>query len=97
MSTETTKEQSLERLIERVKAATGYDNKLDVEAEVALFKPGNVYTDCRPNSDGTKVIYTLANGRERVCWSRDYTMTAKSRAKTVRDLSSLKETSHDHE
>lgn len=51
-------------LIERLEKATGSDNALDVEIEVALFEPDAESIGARANSAGSKVIYTLADGTE---------------------------------
>jgi len=68
-----TKEQLL-ALADRVEQATAADNGLDVEIEIALFRPGSVYTDVRANAAGSKVIYTDRAGNDVTCWSEDWTM-----------------------
>lgn len=61
------------------------DNALDVQVEVALFKPGKVYTACRPNAAGSKVIYTGVLGNEVTCWADDWT-SAERRSSTLTRL-----------
>lgn len=59
-------------LIERLQAASGPDNALDVLVEVAMFKPSRIWASCRANDAGTKVIYVDHNGRETTCWAVDW-------------------------
>ena len=46
------------------------ENELDVIAEVAAFKPCEIYASCRANAAGTKVIYRTHGGKEQTCWAR---------------------------
>ena len=48
-------------------------NSLDVQIEVALFKPNTLYSAIRTNAAGTKVIYTDAAGHEVTYWAEDWT------------------------
>lgn len=64
----------LTKLAARVEALTGpYDNELDVMVEIALFKPGKVYSDIRTNSAGTKVICTDPVGNSVTFWAQEWT------------------------
>lgn len=47
-------------------------NELDVQIEVALFEPDDVFVSARPNMAGTKVIYTHPDGLERTYWAPDW-------------------------
>lgn len=64
----------LEALAGRVEQATRCDNWLDVECEIALFRPNSVYSAIRANSAGTKVIYTDRAGNQVTCWPEDWTL-----------------------
>ena len=79
-----TKEQLL-ALALRVEQATAADNGLDVEAEIALFRPNSVYAAVRANAAGTKVIYTDRAGNDVTCWAEDWTMEPR-RASTAAAL-----------
>lgn len=70
-------------LIEKLQAATGPDNALDVAVEVALFQPDETCRSCHTNSAGTKVVYRRHNNSELVCWAWDWT---SDRAGTVAAL-----------
>lgn len=48
------------------------NNELDVQIEVALFKPSADETALRANAAGTKVISTDANGKETTHWAADW-------------------------
>ena len=89
----TTKEQSLEGLIERVKAASGVSNALDIEIEMALFKPDGRHISVRPNAAKTKLVYTKMTGGTDTFWARDWTISQASRDEAVRLLSALKDAS----
>lgn len=67
-------------LIERLEAGER-SNALDMAVEVALFEADETYISVRPNSAGTKLIYTRRDGSEETCWAFDHTLTAESRAK----------------
>lgn len=74
-----------EELARRVELVMGSDNALDVQVEIAMFRPNSVYSAVRANSAGTKVIYTDRAGNEVTCWSEDWTMEPR-RAATVAAL-----------
>lgn len=61
-------------LIARLTKAKKATNEMDVELEVALFKPNQIVVAVRPNSAGTKVIYTKADGSEMTCWAREWSL-----------------------
>jgi hypothetical protein len=46
-------------------------NELDIAVEMALFDPP---VSVRPNSAGTKLIYTLRSGTQETCWAGDHSM-----------------------
>lgn len=56
-------------LIARLEGAGSGGNELDVLIEVALFEPDEEYLSCRANIAGTKVIYSLRDGREEAYWA----------------------------
>lgn len=76
-------------LIERIEAAEGPDNMLDVLIEIELFKPNSVYSAVRANNAGTKLIYTDRVGNEVTCWAEDWTL-GSMRAKTLAILKARK-------
>ena len=64
----------LRALADRVERLTGpANNTLDVEIEVALYRPGSVYSAVRANAAGTKVIYTDKAGNSVTCWADEWT------------------------
>lgn len=70
-----------ETLANRVEALETYgDNGLDVQVEVALFRPGEAYRRIRANSAGTKVIYTDADGCDMTFWADDWTIISRRKA-----------------
>lgn len=82
---------SLNELAERVEKLEGPDNNIDVQVEVAMFRPDDGYIAARPNAAGTKVIYTTVDGRDETFRAQDWTMgcTRVSTAATLRALSAL--------
>lgn len=80
---------SLSDLLYRVKRCKQADNALDVEIEVATFKPGAVYASARPNNAGTKVIYTTHGGSNATFWAMSRTSSVESRRRAVQALQSL--------
>ena len=73
-------------LISRLEAGRS-DNFLDVEIEVALFEPDDHYSAARANSAGTKVVYTLRDGRQETCWAADWSqVTGPHRAIALKAL-----------
>lgn len=77
-------------LIERLEAAES-SNALDVLCEVALFRPGTCFTKIRPNTAGTKVIYTDKAGHNMTCWAEPWSEPPR-RAATIAALKAHKET-----
>lgn len=70
-------------------------NTLDVQVEIALFKPNSVYTAIRSNEAGTKVIYTDRAGNQVTCWAEDWTIRER-RTATIKALRAyLKDHSND--
>lgn len=83
----------LSELLERVKAARGYSNALDIEIDIALFKPDSRYLSVHPNAAGTKLVYRLADGSTRTHWAEDHTLNQDSIERAIRLLSALKDAS----
>lgn len=81
-------QNELLELAERCEVS-GYDNSLDVQIEVAMFKPNTVYAHCRANAAGTKVIYTDHVGNEVTCWAEEWTCRPNT-ASRLRALSERK-------
>lgn len=77
---------TLTELADRVEAATGYSNELDILSEIALFEPDAEYVSVRVNAAGTKLIYTSADGKEKTHWARDWTISPAERAATAASL-----------
>lgn len=73
-------------LIERIEAATGPDNKLDIAIDIHLFEPDDEFHGIRANAAGTKLIYGRTDGTSLTCWARDWTLTPESRAKAIQAL-----------
>ncbi len=76
-------------LAARVEALKGYDNSVDVLAEIALFDADEKFVAIRANDAGTKVVYTTPSGRDTTYRARDWTMSAAARANTVQALRAL--------
>ena len=76
----------LRALAERVQTERGFDNSLDVAAEIALFETDADWTAIRANDAGTKVILTKHNGQERTYIARDFTISAAARTTTAAAL-----------
>lgn len=61
------------------------DNTLDVQVEIALFRPYGIFTAVRANAAGTKLIYTSGSNNEVTCWTGDWT-AKEQRDETLRLL-----------
>jgi hypothetical protein len=73
-------------LIKRIEALGKYgSNELDVEIDIALFKPSRNWRSVRANAAGTKLIYTDCEGDEYTFRAEDRTMKV-NRAKTIASL-----------
>lgn len=81
-----TNRSKLLALAEAVERATHCVNKLDVQVEIALFRPDETNASIRANDAGTKVIYSGHDGREGTFWSQDWTLGEASRRKTAAAL-----------
>lgn len=75
---------NLLELADEIDRGNGVSNELDVRIEVARFEPCPVYTACRANAAGTKVIYTKVGGGEETCWAWDWTQDRKSVSEVLR-------------
>ena len=60
-------------LIERLERGEA-SNLLDVQIEVALFKPDETHFDAEPNSARTKVIYSNRDGSFQTHWAPDWSL-----------------------
>jgi hypothetical protein len=79
--------ETLLALADKVEAIrSGFDNAIDVQCEIALFEPDDCELAIRANDAGTKVIVTIAGGRDRTFLARDYTISAGARRKTAAAL-----------
>lgn len=78
----------LHALAGRVEAGKGTSNALDVEVEIALFRPDELYLGVRANAAGTKVIYTDHGGNEATHWARDWTADRPGTAHSLRAIAS---------
>lgn len=76
-------------LTDKVAALTEPSNAIDIEIEIALFQPDDRHVSVRPNSAGTKVVYTRRDGTKDTFWAYDYTLTTESRAKALAALQAL--------
>jgi len=76
----------LSSLIARLEKATSGSNELDMAIEIALFDPD---VSVRPNSAGTKLIYTTRSGAQNTYWAGDHTLTPERRAKSLSLLRAL--------
>lgn len=82
----------LSDLIERVRAATGPDNALDIDIDIALFTPDSQHVSVRPNAHGTKCVYQRHDGGTDTFWSSDHTLTPDSRETAIRRLLAVQAT-----
>lgn len=73
------------RLIRKLEA-NERGNDLDIEIEIALFKPDADYVSVRPNSAGTKLIYTKADGTQETVWARDWSLRPATSIGALRSL-----------
>lgn len=76
-------------LLERVEKATGPNNRLDCEIDIALFKPDSLHASVRMNDAGTKLVYTRHDGRTDTYWSLDHTLTPERKRVAIAILRSL--------
>lgn len=81
-------------LIERIEAATGPDNALDVLIECALFVPSDRWLSCRANNAGTKLICVSSDGHEVAFRAFDHTQNQENRDNAVAALRA-REASHE--
>lgn len=76
----------VEGLAARIESETGFNNELDVLAEIALFEPDDIWRAIRANAAGTKIICTDDCGGEKTFIARDFTISAAARQRTVAAL-----------
>ena len=77
-------------LIERLKRSRSSDNALDMEVEIATFRPDAKYAAVRANNAGTKLIYTTHEGIDETCWAWDWTQNAANRAAAVEAATAIR-------
>ncbi|MEQ9634649.1 MAG: hypothetical protein RLW68_01045 [Devosia marina] len=82
----------ISELLERVKAARGYSNALDIEIDMALFKPDGRHISVRPNAAKTKLVYIKRTGGTDTFLAHDWTISQASRDEAIRLLTVLQET-----
>src|SRR3546814_11715229 len=63
-------------------------NDLDVQIEVALFKPDDDHVSAHANSAGTKVIYIDAEGQEFTHWAPEWTHDSAAALASLKALRS---------
>lgn len=83
----------LDELIARVEKGRDLSNALDIEIEIALFQPDEVYASVAPNHAGTKVVYTRHSGKTNTFWAMDHTLDELNRSRAVDRLKALRESS----
>lgn len=66
--------RDLTALIAKLEQCEGSDNALDMEIEIALFRPDKHHVSVRPNAAGTKLVYTRPDGRDETHLAWDWTM-----------------------
>lgn len=81
--------EELSGLVERVRGLKEASNALDIEIEMALFKPDERHVSLRPNHAKTKLVYTKHDGETETFWAFDWTLTAGRRADALALLLSL--------
>jgi hypothetical protein len=79
-------------LIEKLRANTGPSNALDMEIDIALFKPDAMHVAVRANEAGTKLVYTRHDGRTDTYWANDHTLDDVSRELAIEQLRALSHT-----
>lgn len=79
----------LASLLEKVRSAKAGSNVLDMEIEIALFKPDGLHTSVRPNAAGTKLVYTRQDGGTDTHWAADHTLNAATRERAIALLTAL--------
>ena len=85
----------LSDLIARVERATGADNRLDCEIEIALFEPDETHVSVRMNAAGTKLIYERRNGEKDAYLSGNHTLSSSRRKMTIALLRALDQAERD--
>jgi hypothetical protein len=79
----------LASLLENVRSAKAGSNALDMEIEIALFKPDGLHTSVRQNAAGTKLVYTRQDGGTDTHWAADHTLNAATRERAIALLTAL--------
>ena len=92
----TTPSNTIEELVGRVEAATGCDNALDIEIEIALFRPDALHKSVRANAAGTKLVFTRHDGSTNTHWAFDHTLSPTTRKAAIQALRSLARIKGDH-
>ena len=79
----------LSDLLSRVEQASGPDNRLDCDIDIALFEPDSEHASVRMNAARTKLVYTRHDGRTDTYWAQDHTLNATRRALACERLRAL--------
>lgn len=61
-------------LLRRLEECAGSDNAIDMDIEIALFRPDGKYASVRKNTAGTKLIYMRTDGRSETFLAWDWSM-----------------------
>jgi hypothetical protein len=80
---------SIPDIIEKLEKARGPDNALDIEIDIALFKPDDWHVSVRANAAGTKLVYTRHDGGTDTYRAWDHTLGAAARNLAVERLRAL--------
>lgn len=79
----TVDEGYINNLVERIDRCRKPSNWMDVEIEIAVFQPSELYESVRANSKATKVIYTMASGRELTQGAYDWTLNKENKEMAI--------------
>jgi hypothetical protein len=79
----------LASLLEKVQSAKAGSNVLDMEIEIALFKPDRLHISVRQNAAGTKLVYTRQDGGTDTHWASDHTLNNATRERAIALLTTL--------
>lgn len=76
-------------LLSRLQGLKAPSNEIDMAFEIATFEPDDTYKAVRANDAGTKLVYTLADGRTVTHWAWDHTLTQDRRDRCIAILTAL--------
>jgi 3-dehydroquinate dehydratase len=78
-------------LIERLRNCAGCDNELDIDVDIALFRPDKDYKSVRHNAAKTKLVFTMRDGGNMTHWADDHTLTYDAIDTAIHRLTELEE------